>query len=1063
MERPLLLFILILLAPCTLGVYQEKLDFLYDMGKAVLPQAVYISYKHYGFVYENATFDKHNKSLSLYTKMFNTGKMYKNTSANTAPFAELAKLAKIQIKDIQKTLGQIKSLAEEEFAYGDLPAPGTIVEGEHFNRSVWLQNTKFDDIKTIAAVLDQSKNYNPSSPIEQDGKSQQYLEHLTNFMNELDKYHLEIKLLLELIITLRKKEITEDVTELLKHHLNQEEEYSIKIKPVMYYSKDYNIAFTIEVHTFHTLKEVTEYKSIPFFGHKVEGQYYSYGFNNRLFQLECQGDICHESRNDCTESLYHSDLKGILLNCTFVPDKTPFEVTPKGLFVYSAPSAEIIKLMQEHNLNATQRPMLAQFTGCFSLKQYNLNISGCFKMDEKLITPKYDTAAIDTFFHPDFIFQILSYIQDWPLFAVLTIIPTLSITVLLIIKTIIKKIFECLWQCFKPRYRPIPEFEMHPRRPRRSQRHRRRSGSQHHRQIRLISSKPDLVLTRRVKIACTRCKNWTTTTIPHCSDKFIAQYVHLEPTAVERLNRPSPISDPLQGSTIRTTCRSCRYHVTTGPQTTALAKGIRLYLLPTFGTISKNFIRDTFKKVSDHSVQGIKNMKQTMMNYEKSARYYAQRAGDDDENLDPLEKARRQAHRRQREIEIDHQAVGVRLEIFDKVMGKTPRKRVGMMQASTSSTKKSKTELPEWAKTQESGQDVLNALRTPLIPPASPSPHSSSSDSEISDYIHDVSTPTIRDVIKKMFGRRTVKEELSSLQTKEEDSDGSTDSLEAEPSKTPTEARDIVQENPEDSDQSSSPEPSAPLLESEGSSPKLLDLKTAFDRQDFIRDAFQSLALKLPAEVKTPAVSQGSSQSTSGFNTVVRHCESGLRKRPSPLPDDRKGRAIILSTLQKSTSGPGISPHHPLFHKYSKAKVAPQAPETTEKQRVEGRRRFTLLQALTPMAVYDALITNDREYQFMHPQRCEYHTYYYGNGIRPNAYCIYCRSSHPHSFNMTQLATMPALERCKNNLHSWVCNNDRNYSLMCFYCKTVDPADCDFGELKDDELNKVFEEPKKNI
>ena len=470
--------------------------------------------------------------------------------------------------------------------------------------------------------------------------------------------------------------------------------------------------------------------------------------------------------------------------------------------------------------------------------------------------------------------------------------------------------------------------------------------------------------TRKLKIECTRCEKWAVISVPHCGVKFIVQFVHLDPFLLEKIERIPWLADPLKNATLRSTCRTCRYSITTGPETTSYAKGIRLAKLPMFGTVSKSFIRYMFRKVNDHSARGVKEMMKGSLNYEKSARDIESRLQKDKPYDTPERKKRMET--RQAEI------LAKTNKDAEYQRGLDAFKRKNMFEAETAKL------MSPTPKTTIRRVTLKSALE------------------EENRKNLDSSYSPVKAFIKK-FKLGNPVTDLPPLPAKPSLSSPATPLRHNRP---PKSLQPTCPPCPAPST-STSPKPTRPLP-------------------------------------NPPASFSPSSSPTTKIKSA--------KYTPQCLRD-----------LKISPSGPGISPLKlKEFRDYSAASVTPLPESIILERRIEARKRFIRLLSLSPLAVMNTIEHNLRQFHFMHPQRCTYHTYFYTHGFSSKAFCLYCRSPFHHHLSFEDLKRTRPLDRCKENLHDWQHHKGSACDLICKHCSLADPEDFTWGPLSDTDLSKMF-------
>ena len=447
--------------------FNTQLGFIFPTGQAKLPQKVDITYFMSGYWYETATFHNHLTAFDLYTDMIRNGSIFKINNTNAVPIPQLGQSASSLMQQIRGAISKINQITGDNFTYGQQPTGRMDVFS--ITRKFWFPNTVLDDIKALAAQVDKDKNYALEGPLISDQKAIIISNHVIMFVTEITKYHKQIHQLAELLTNLRNRQLSEESTRILKSNMHGvTEDYETKLRPTYYLSQNNSIIFQIQSRAYKDLQSVVAYKSIPYLGHKLEGDFYSDTSGNKVFRVDCRDDLCFQKDPDsCGEAIYENDLMSILVNCTFVPDDSEFDVTPIGIFIYKSPSEELQAVLANHSLQASKVPMLAQFSGCFNLTQEHLVIESCLNLTSSQIKPKYDTDKVDKFFNPFFLVRIFKYIQNGPILTTLLVLPTALILVLCLFKAACNKM--C---CSKPKYERVPNYETP------SRRNRRRSSKQ---------------------------------------------------------------------------------------------------------------------------------------------------------------------------------------------------------------------------------------------------------------------------------------------------------------------------------------------------------------------------------------------------------------------------------------------------------------------------------------------------------------------------------------------------------------------------------------------------------
>lgn len=425
------------------------------MGSAEIPQSSNITIKYISYKYEKAKFDEHKKAFASTKEMLTTGKVFGSQLA--IPIYQLTKTSLELLDESTYMINELEKLSLEDYSIGLEPPLTTTVDS--LARTSWFHDTDFNDLRILAGQLAVDKDYDFNGLSDTDPTEQKIVNNMVLFHGELTKYHNDLSMLLQLFSSLRNQKLTEDVRQILQEQLFTGLYLQSRITSTFFRVKDQTISFSIKAIVYSEVKIATKYKSIPYFGQKIAGQYYTDTAGTRLFAIECHNHICAEKHPDqCGQSLFSNDLTGILFNCTFATDESEFDITPKGIFVYKEPSEKLRSLLDDHGLTAQQRPFLAQFSGCYHIPQGSTTIHGCLNLPIKQITPKFDISTIDNYFDPYFLIKVFKYLKDFPLLSILLILPTSVILIMCAVKAVFCKI--C---CSKPDYRKTPEYERAPR------------------------------------------------------------------------------------------------------------------------------------------------------------------------------------------------------------------------------------------------------------------------------------------------------------------------------------------------------------------------------------------------------------------------------------------------------------------------------------------------------------------------------------------------------------------------------------------------------------------------
>ena len=436
--------------------FNKQLEFIYPMGDAQIPKTSNITTKLITYTFEEAKFDQHKLAFKKIKKMLTEGPVFSNQLA--IPVYQLTKTSLQLLDESALILDELTQLAAEDYSYGVEPPLTT--NSVELIRTSWFHDTDFNDLRILAGHLEADKDYDFTGASDSSPQEQKIVNNMVLFHGELTKYNNDLAMLLQLFSSLRNQKITEDVEQILRDQIFQGLYLENKISSNYFRVKEKKISFQIQATVYSEIELATRHKSIPYFGQKIAGQYYSDPAGTRVYAIECKNDICAEKHPDpCGESIFHHDLSGILFNCTFVEDDTEFEITPKGIFIYKKPSAELQELLDSKDISADKRPTLVQFTGCYHLPKGNTTIHGCLNLATKQITPRFDIGLIENYFDPYFLIKIFKYLKDLPFLSLLLILPTSVILVLWSFKALCGKI--C---CSKPTYQKTPIYDRTSRR-----------------------------------------------------------------------------------------------------------------------------------------------------------------------------------------------------------------------------------------------------------------------------------------------------------------------------------------------------------------------------------------------------------------------------------------------------------------------------------------------------------------------------------------------------------------------------------------------------------------------
>lgn len=203
--------------------------------------------------------------------------------------------------------------------------------------------------------------------------------------------------------------------------------------------ENYEIYFTIEVVYGHTFEQYNKHKSIPHFGHVIDGQFASN--QTHIMAISCSKKYCIPDNHDiCAIALVDENVDEVFSACSFVKTDKAFEFSTIGIFIYQTPIGDLKQYIDAQGLTIEVLPSLFTFKGCLKLKIDGLIRKVCYNDNPQIIPSRLIDTGLDNLLNPTFVSEFLGNISNVPLLITICSLIILLNSLQYIGKVTIKKL-----------------------------------------------------------------------------------------------------------------------------------------------------------------------------------------------------------------------------------------------------------------------------------------------------------------------------------------------------------------------------------------------------------------------------------------------------------------------------------------------------------------------------------------------------------------------------------------------------------------------------------------------
>lgn len=203
--------------------------------------------------------------------------------------------------------------------------------------------------------------------------------------------------------------------------------------------ENYEIYFTIEVVYGHTFEQYNKHKSIPHFGHVIDGQFASN--QTHIMAISCSRKYCIPDNQDiCAIALVDENVDEVFSACSFVKTDKAFEFSTIGIFIYQTPIGDLKQYIDTQGLTIEVLPSLFTFKGCLKLKIDGLIRKVCYNDNPQIIPSRLIDTGLDNLLNPTFVSEFLGNISNVPLLITICSLIILLNSLQYIGKVTIKKL-----------------------------------------------------------------------------------------------------------------------------------------------------------------------------------------------------------------------------------------------------------------------------------------------------------------------------------------------------------------------------------------------------------------------------------------------------------------------------------------------------------------------------------------------------------------------------------------------------------------------------------------------
>ncbi len=413
--------------------YKEQLDVIYPEKYVTFPKHTKYTTYNYKIEHEPTITNIEDKLWNNIQTMVETTNLFKE-NIHSKPLHILGTVINNHVNQIKKYRTKINEFFKPR-KFGMPNNNNTLIKS-----TTLLPDLSTKEIIELSAVIEPALNISIDKTA---SESELYLELFNKiYLLELtiSQYTEDLIKFYTLINCIISGKCYQNMPIVFESILSHTPDYQLQsIRTSYYAATKTSLSFDLTVVETTDALQFIQYKSIPMENYIMDAKLYSNEMHENFFQLECNNDICiKQAPGLCESSIHNGTLDMIIDNCEFKPNNMDFEITDIGIFIYSTPNAELIKILKTFDIKLTSFPSLVQFTGCFNLTDQDLTTETCYKFEKAVIISKYQNTNITELLEPRLIQRTIENLTDLDLILAINVMIVGSMIIILICKCVLK-------------------------------------------------------------------------------------------------------------------------------------------------------------------------------------------------------------------------------------------------------------------------------------------------------------------------------------------------------------------------------------------------------------------------------------------------------------------------------------------------------------------------------------------------------------------------------------------------------------------------------------------------